>query len=82
VKAVSLRGVDADAYDHIISVREKLQSGVWRLAGGEVVVGSELAKDLGLSVGDKLRLTTVGDKGDNHGDVFTVAGVFDLGNKT
>ncbi|HEY3446299.1 MAG TPA: ABC transporter permease [Myxococcales bacterium] len=80
-KAVSLRGVDPDAYDRIINIRPKMKAGVYRLAGGEAVIGSELAKDLGLALGDKLRLATVSDRGEDRGDVFTVAGVFDLGNK-
>jgi lipoprotein-releasing system permease protein len=80
VKAVSLRGVEADSYDRIIGVREKLTEGAFRLTGQDAVIGSELAKDLGLSVGDKLRLTTSTDGGE-RADVFTVAGVFDLGNK-
>ncbi len=90
-KAVSLRGVDPDAYDRIIGLRAKMMDGAFRLSGGEAVIGSELAKDLGLSVGDKLRLATVDDDGpvgpgadaDRTGreDVFSVAGVFDLGNK-
>jgi hypothetical protein len=68
-----------------------MMDGAFRLSGGEAVIGSELAKDLGLSVGDKLRLATVDDDGpvgpgadaDRTGreDVFSVAGVFDLGNK-
>lgn len=81
VKAVSLRGVEADSYDKIISIREKMKAGAFRLAGGEAVIGTELAKDLGLSLGDKIRLATVGEQGGERGDVFAVAGIFDLGNK-
>ena len=80
VKAVSLRGVEADSYDRIIPVREKLTSGAFRLSGGDAVIGVELARDLGLSVGDKVRLTTSTDRGE-RAETFTVGGIFDLGNK-
>jgi lipoprotein-releasing system permease protein len=45
--------------------------------GSETVIGAELAKDLGIGVGDKLRLV----QNDGRGEVFSVVGVFDLGNK-
>jgi lipoprotein-releasing system permease protein len=41
------------------------------------VIGSVLASDLGLDVGDKLRLSTA----EGRQDVFTVAGIFDLGDQ-
>lgn len=80
VKAVSLRGIEADAYDRVVAVREKLVAGAFRLAGGEAVIGTELAKDLGIGPGEKLRLTVTDARGE-RGEVFTVAGIFDLGNK-
>jgi lipoprotein-releasing system permease protein len=80
VKAVSLRGVEAESFDKIVSLKAKTVSGAFRLAAGEAVIGTELAKDLGLSVGDKLRVSTsIGNE--ERADVFTVGGIFDLGNK-
>ncbi len=76
-KAVSLRGVEAESYDRIVAVSRKLELGLFRLAGAEAVIGKGLADELGLEVGDKLRLAGEGERA----DVFTVAGIFDLGNK-
>lgn len=76
-RSVALRGVDADGYVRIIPVDQKMRSGSFHLVGSEVVVGTELAKDLGLSIGDKLRMVST----EGRDDVFTVSGVFDLGNK-
>ena len=41
------------------------------------MIGTELAKSLGLAVGDKLRIVST----EGRDDVFTVRGIFDLGNK-
>ena len=40
-------------------------------------IGIELARNLGLTVGDKLRVSTP----DERAEVFTVRGLFDVGNK-
>lgn len=76
-KAVALRGVDPARFDRIVDVTGRLKSGAFRLEGNDVVLGIGLAADLGLSVGDKLRLVTEGGRS----DVFTVGGLFDLGAK-
>jgi len=76
-KAVSLRGVEAEAYDRIVAVGSKLVAGEFRLTGNDAVIGTGLASELGLEVGDKLRVAADGGRN----EVFTVAGVFDLGNK-
>ena len=76
-RSVALRGVEADDYERIIPIGEKMAAGAFRLVGNEAVVGVELAKDLGLQVGDKLRVTST----EGRDDIFTVMGVFDLGNK-
>ena len=52
-------------------------AGEFRVAGTDAVIGIELASDLGVNVGDKLRLTTA--EGGN--DVVTISGIFDMGNK-
>jgi lipoprotein-releasing system permease protein len=76
-QAVSLRGVDSASYQQIVDIENRLQAGAFRLEGDSAVIGVELARDLGLSVGDKVRLTGTGERR----EVFTIAGVFDLGNK-
>ncbi|MGZ7033399.1 MAG: ABC transporter permease, partial [Thermoanaerobaculia bacterium] len=76
-KSVAVRGVDADSYGQIVNMRTKMVKGEFRLRGGEAVIGIELAKDLGIRVGDKLRLATP----DERTQVFSVEGIFDAGNK-
>jgi len=76
-KSVALRGIDTDQYGRVIDVAAKLRSGEFRVGGSDAVIGAELAKDLGLVVGDKLRLATA----EGRSDVYTIKGIFDLGNK-
>lgn len=76
-KAVALRGVDPARFDRIVDVTGRLTAGTFRLEGSDAVLGEGLARDLGLGVGDKVRLLTEGGRA----DVFLVGGVFDLGAK-
>jgi len=76
-KSVALLGVDPVRYLRIVKVHESIAAGEFRVAGTDAVIGIELASDLGVNVGDKLRLTTA--EGGN--DIVTIAGIFDLGNK-
>ncbi len=75
--AVALRGIDPSSYGLIVPLQEKLTAARLELAGGDALIGVQLANDFGLRVGDKLRLqTTTGRQ-----DVLRVGGIFDLGNK-
>lgn len=75
--AIALRGVDLETYGTIVELGAKLTSGRLELIGSDAIVGVELARDLGLSVGDRLRIETTSARE----DVVRVAGIFDLGNK-
>jgi lipoprotein-releasing system permease protein len=76
-RTVAVRGIDADRFETVIRIREKITSGQYRLQGTDIIIGVELAKDLGVAVNDRLRLTTP----EGRAEIFTIAGVFDLGNK-
>ena len=73
---VVVRGVEPERFLSIIDVRRRLTAGHYQLDGGGVVIGEKLAADLGVTVGDKVRLTST----EGQGDVVTVRGVFSLGN--
>ena len=76
-KSIALRGVEPESFIRIIDLRRSMVSGRFRIGSGEAVIGKELADDLGVLVGDKLRLVTA----EGRGEVFAVTGIFDLGNK-
>ena len=76
-RAITVAGIDPLLYYRIVTLPDKIVQGIADLKGSDILDGTELASDLGVSVGDKLRLTTV-----NGADTtLTIAGIFDLGNK-
>ena len=75
---IVVTGIDTERYLAIIDVRKKTHTGRFAVAGDGVVIGSVLASDLGVTVGDKLRITTT----EGGADTVTIAGVFTLGNRT
>jgi lipoprotein-releasing system permease protein len=74
---VVIRGVDPERYLAIIDVAKRIVAGRFDVAGGDVAIGSVLAAELGVEVGDKIRLTTT----EGVDDVVTITGVFSLGNE-
>ena len=75
LESVALIGIDSDRYQRILPIQDDIIAGVFRVGAGNTVIGKQLATDLGVSVGDKLRLQT-GRGGDS---VLNVAGIFELG---
>jgi lipoprotein-releasing system permease protein len=76
-RAISLTGVKSDDYFLIVKLPEKIVRGASRLTGQDILIGLELASDLGVDVGDKLRVANAA----GVATTLTVSGVFDLGNK-
>ena len=75
LESVALVGIDLERYQKIIPLEEYLLSGQLRVGADEVLIGSQLAKDLGVQVGSKLRL----DTGQQNNAVVNIAGIFELG---
>ena len=76
-RSVSVVGVQPDVYFKIIPMPEKIVQGQALINSESILIGTELASDLGLGVGDKLRLSS----GTGRVQTLTVSGIFDLGNK-
>ena len=76
-RAITVAGIDPTLYYRIVTLPDKIVTGKAELTGSDILVGTELATDLGVSVGDKLRLTTAS----GADTTLTIAGIFDLGNK-
>ncbi len=76
-RAITVVGIEPEQYFRIVNLNDKLVRGTTRLSATDILVGTELANDLGVDVADKLRVTTA-----NGGiSTLTIAGVFDLGSK-
>ena len=76
-RAVALIGVDPERYARIVKLPENIVAGEYRITPGNALIGVDLASDLGVSIGDKLRVATAV----NRDDTLTVAGLFDMGNR-
>ena len=76
-RSLSLLAVDLKLYQQIVNLEEKIVAGRARLEATDLLIGTELASDLGLTIGDKL-LVQAATGSSNH---FVVAGIVDLGNK-
>lgn len=75
VQSVALVGVDLPRYLRVIPLDENMVEGRLEVGSGNAVVGRQLAEDLGLRTGGKLRL----DAGDGREAIVNVAGIFELG---
>ena len=76
-RSVTVVGMVPHLYFQIVPLTDKIILGKSTLSGDEIFIGTELASDLGVSVGDKLRMSTAS----GVVNTLTVAAIFDLGNK-
>ena len=74
-ESVVLMGIDTPRYLRIIPVQRSMVAGSFRVGAGDAVIGNELAYDLGVRVGDKIRL----DTGLDNETVLNITGIFSLG---
>ena len=76
-KAIALNGVDAERYRRVVRIDDHLVAGRFEFSGADTVIGVELARDLGVTVGDRIRVLTA----EGRDDLLTIVGLFDIGNR-
>jgi lipoprotein-releasing system permease protein len=76
-RSVTMTGVEPSSYFRIVRVPDYIVAGEPRLTSEDIVIGVELARDLGATVGDKLNIQAAS----GATRTLTVAGLVDLGNK-
>ncbi|HWI61769.1 MAG TPA: ABC transporter permease [Symbiobacteriaceae bacterium] len=76
-KPVVVRGAVPEQANQIVDFAGQIKAGEFRLDGGRAVIGVGLATELGVAPGDTVQFQTAGGQTRE----FTVAGLFDLGNK-
>ena len=76
-RAISVAGIEPASYYRIVNIDRKIVRGNAQLKATDILIGTEMASDLGVDIGDKLRVTTAS----GAASALTVLGIFDLGNK-
>ena len=76
-KAITLYGIEREPFLRVSKLDEKIVAGQLLLNAGDVIIGTQLAQDLGVGLGDKIRIETAR----SAGDAFTVRALFDIGNR-
>ncbi|WP_322516043.1 FtsX-like permease family protein [Rhodopseudomonas palustris] len=76
-RAITLYGIEPEIYFQIVKVPDFIIAGEAQITTEGILIGVELARDLGASLGDKLIVSTslAGNR------VLTIKGIFDFGNK-
>jgi lipoprotein-releasing system permease protein len=80
-KGVSLVGIDPVQYYRIVDLPAKMAAGSADIGSTDVLIGKQLASDIGIALGEKLRIRTENQTAGEVDATFTVKGVFDLGDK-
>ena len=75
LESVSIVGIELDRYRQIIKLDRYLLSGQLRMGADDALIGRQLAENLGVQVGSKLRLQT----GQQNSVIVNIAGIFELG---
>lgn len=76
-RSIGILGIEPDDYFRIVRLPDYIIAGEPSLGTDDILVGIDLANDLGATVGDKLNVTT-GARGSR---ILTIRGIFDLGSK-
>jgi lipoprotein-releasing system permease protein len=75
-RPITVRGIEPELFRRIIDVPRRMVAGRFDPGGGSVAIGSVLAADLGVGLGDTVRIVTA----EGVSDVVRISGVFSLGN--
>jgi lipoprotein-releasing system permease protein len=76
-RSVTVTGIEPETYFRIVHIPDYIVAGQPRLTSEDIIIGIELAKDLGATVGDKLNVRSAS----GATRVLTISGLMDLGNK-
>ena len=78
---VSLTGIDPAEFYKVIDIPGKIVTGSAVLTPEGILIGTKLAEDLGLTVGQKLRVRTNKSTQSGGDQTLLIDGIFDLGNR-
>jgi lipoprotein-releasing system permease protein len=76
-RAITLAGVEPQTYYRIVRLPDYIVQGKATISSEDIIVGTELAKNLGATVGDKVNVQAAS----GATLALRISGIFDLGNK-
>ena len=76
-QSVSLTGIEPEAYARIVRLPDKVVAGTYRITNSDMLVGQQLAADLGVGLGDRLRLVSAS----GASVTLNISGLVDLGSR-
>ena len=76
-RSLSLTGIVPEHYYRIVDIPGDIVQGSARITTNDILIGKDLADDIGVHVGDKLHISS----GTGAATNLNVAGIFDMGNK-
>ncbi len=76
-KSIGMTGIDPESFFKIVKIPEFIVLGEPHLTSEEIMIGTDLAKNLGVTIGDKLNITGAS----KVVRVLTISAIFDLGNR-
>lgn len=76
-RAITVTGMDPSVYFKVVRIPDYIIAGEPRVTSDDIIIGKELANDLGATIGDKLNIQAAAGRS----RILTVTGIVDLGNK-
>jgi lipoprotein-releasing system permease protein len=76
-RSITVTGMDPGVYFNIVRIPDYIVAGEVRVLTDDILIGTELAHDLGVTVGDKITVSAA----NGSSRVLTITAIFDLGNK-
>ena len=76
-RSITVTGIDPDVYFKIVRLPDYVVAGRARVLTDDILVGTELVKDLGVALGDKINVNTAS----GTSRILTITGIFDPGSK-
>jgi lipoprotein-releasing system permease protein len=76
-QSIQLIGIEPEPYARIVPLPEKMVAGSWQMTNTDLLVGTDFATEMGVEVGDKLRLANLS----GARLTLNVCGLFDLGSR-
>ena len=88
-RAVAITGMEPESYLRLIALEAKIVAGSAKVGATDIVIGTDLARELGVSLNDKLTLQTASGSADGSAAggaavasaTLTVSGIFDFGQR-